>query len=85
MFAGRSPMSVRGIALDDEARVFLARQAGCRTQRYIDPGVGLCVVGDTRPELGDRARDAEQLRDAEERGIPRVAEREFWSVLGFEL
>jgi hypothetical protein len=84
-FAGRSPVSIGGIALDEEARALLARQAGCRTRPHISPDVGLCVVGDTPSAAGGIASGAEALRDAEERGIRRLAEREFWSALGFEL
>jgi hypothetical protein len=84
-FLGHSPVSIGGIALDEEARALLARQAGCRTQPQVGPNVELCVIGVTKPGVRDDERDRERVREAEERGIRRLAEPAFWSALGYEL
>ncbi len=70
-FVGDSLHSIAGMRLDRGAQAFLATQAGCSVERYVEPTVQVCVTG--RVE----ARSTE-LRSARRNRIQIVPEEQFW-------
>jgi hypothetical protein len=78
VFTGESWCGVMGLRLEKPTREFLAARARCRVATRMTKDVQLCV--ESMPD-----DDSATHRKAEQWGVPRVAEPEFWRTVGLHV